>query len=204
MMHGKNFKRMKEINKYKGEIMNVGIVFQNNIKNTILILFNMSTSSSSQKKYINTKKLNLYSTYRRPKVIQYATMRLLESNFPNLVHYIYSHRNSEIFDDPETRVGICIKLLHSLDMRYDEQLLQPILDDIEFLMDSESHLASTEDPERRIKCLEEEFRHVQKYIDMDDTISLNTEIPAHIIKDSQTPNKKNNYDEFQDDQCIIQ
>jgi hypothetical protein len=162
----------------------------------------MSTSSSSQKKRL--KKQNLYSTYRRPKVIQYATMRLLESNFPHFVHYIYSHRNSEIFDDPETRVGICIKLLHSLDMRYDEQLLQPIMDDIELLMNSESHLEATEDSERRLKCLEEELRHVQKYIDMDDTISLNTEIPAHIIRDSQTPNSRKKMDEFQDDQCVIQ
>jgi len=133
-------------------------------------------------------------------------MRLLESNFPQLVHYIYSHKENEIFCDPETRVGICIKLLHSLDMRYDEQLLKPIMDDIEFLMSSESHLESTEDPDKRYKCLEEELHHVQKYIDMDDTISLNTEIPAHIIRDTQTNahTATNTRDQFDDDQCIIQ
>jgi hypothetical protein len=122
-------------------------------------------------------------------------MRLLESTFPLLVNYIYSHKEHEIYCDPETRVGILIKLLHSLDMRYDEILLKPIIDDIEDMINSEQHLESTENPERRKKCLEKELNLVQRYIDMDDTISLNTDLPT--IPDQQVKS------EFEDDQCVI-
>jgi hypothetical protein len=71
------------------------------------------------------------------------------------------------------------------------------MDDIEYMMNSEQHLESCENPEKRKKCLEKELNMVQRYIDMDDTISLNTDLPT--IAEQQSKNKN----EFEDEQCII-
>lgn len=117
-----------------------------------------------------------YSGYRNSDALDEATFKLLEDNAETLINYIYDDENHQsLFGNPEVRIGLSIKIIHKLRPPLDETILRPILNDIEMLMGSREYLESTGDPDKRLKCLEEELQFVQRYIDFDDTITLNTE-----------------------------
>jgi len=116
-----------------------------------------------------------YSSHRNPSLIHQATLKLLEENIINLLSDIYDEKKQKsIYGHPEVRIGLSLKLLHNIRTDLDESILKPIIKDIEMLMESEEYLVSTGDPERRKKCLLEELNFINRYIDLDDTISLNT------------------------------
>lgn len=80
-----------------------------------------------------------------------------------------------IFENPEVRIGLSIRVLAKTDRFDDERLINLILDDIEHLRRNTDYLLSFKDPKARKAALDEEYALVQGYIDMDDTISLNQE-----------------------------
>lgn len=78
-----------------------------------------------------------------------------------------------IFKNVEVRIGLSIRILAKTNRYYDEELINLILDDIDFLRKESDYLLSFKDPKARKVALDEEYALVQGYIDMDDTISLN-------------------------------
>ncbi len=116
-----------------------------------------------------------YSSYRNPKLIHKATLQMLNDNIENLIRYMYEEsRQSGLLGHPEVRIGLVIKLLHGLKKDVDESLLHPVLKDIERLMDDTVYLQSTGDAQQRKECLTEEYHYIQKFINIDDNITLNT------------------------------
>ena len=134
----------------------------------------------------STKKF--YSSHRNPDLIHQATLRLLETNIESLLADIYDPSNDNgIFGHPEVRVGLCLKLLNNIRIDLDKSVIKPIIKDIERLMHDEEYLNSTGDANRRYKCLQSELDFVQRYIDLDDSITLNTVIEPELIKDTHKP-----------------
>lgn len=129
-----------------------------------------------------------YSSHRNPSLIHQATLKLLEDNIINLLSDIYDEKKQKsIYGHPEVRIGLSLKLLHNIRIDLDESIIKPIIKDIEMLMESQEYLISTGDPERRKKCLQEELHFISRYIDLNDTISLNTIDPRpQPKKSSQT------------------
>lgn len=122
-----------------------------------------------------------YSSHRNPDLINQATLRLLEINIDHLLADIYDESNQTgIFGHPEVRIGLTLKLLHNLRINFDKSTVRPIIRDIEYLMNDQEYLEETGNPELRLKCLQDELDFIQRYIDIDDTITLNTiESPKH-------------------------
>lgn len=145
---------------------------------------NSKSSSNDQKGAGASKKF--YSSHRNPDLIHQATLRLLETNIESLLADIYDPSNDNgIFGHPEVRVGLCLKLLNNIRIDLDKSVIRPIIKDIERLMNDEEYLSSTGDANRRHKCLQSELDFVQRYIDLDDSITLNTVIEPELIKDTQ-------------------
>lgn len=133
---------------------------------------------------------SFFSTHRNSDLINRATLKLLDENIEYLIKNIYDPKNEKsIFGHPEARIGLSLKLLHGTSIRLDKPVLDPIMDDIEMLMDSDDYLESTGNPEKRRKCLQEELKFVYKYLDMDDTISLNT-LYTPRLKKRQIPSQQ--------------
>lgn len=83
---------------------------------------------------------------------------------------------NSIFQNVEVRIGLSIRILAKTNRYYDEELINLILDDIDYLRKDSDYLLSFKDPKARRVALDEEYALVQGYIDMDDTISLNQDI----------------------------
>jgi hypothetical protein len=118
---------------------------------------------------------------------------MLEGNVEHLIRYIYDeNRQQSIFGHPEVRIGLVIKLLHNVkSINIDEKLLLPVLKDIERLLENEEYLVSTGDADLRQKCLMEECHFIQKFINVDDNMTLNTEDYQNIeAKQASKPNSK--------------
>lgn len=117
-----------------------------------------------------------YSSYRNQRLLKKATLTLLDGNIETLLNFMYDPSNHQgIFGHPEIRIGLSIKLLHNLRGKFSDKLIQPILTDIEELLDNDDYLEGTGNAEQRRQCLDEEYQFVQKYLDIDDNITLNTE-----------------------------
>lgn len=126
---------------------------------------------------------HFYSGYRNQKLIQEATSKLLEDNIEYLLNDIYDEKKQEsIYGNPEVRIGLALKLLHNIRIDLDESILRPIIKDIEMLLNSDDYLISTGNAELRKKCLREELLFINRYIDLEDTITLNTIEPIQRTK----------------------
>ena len=95
-----------------------------------------------------------------------AGFDLIVRNAEHLIGYIYDHVNTAPYSNTEIRVGLVVKILLKSNETYGKDLLQPVIDDIEELM-------SSSNPERH-KGLSMELSLVNKFIELDDSISLNT------------------------------
>lgn len=98
------------------------------------------------------------------------------SKIPVIVQEDKSLTNTQknsIFQNIEVRIGLSIRILAKTNRYYDEDLINLILDDIEYLRKESDYLLSFKDPKARKAALDEEYALIQGYIDMDDTISLN-------------------------------
>lgn len=139
-----------------------------------------ATTQSSTKKF--------YSSHRNPDLIHQATLRLLETNIESLLGDIYdSSNNNGILGHPEVRVGLSLKLLNNIRIDLDKSVIKPIINDIERLMNDSEYLNSTGDANRRYRCLQSELDFVQRYIDLDDSITLNTVIEPELASDPRKP-----------------
>lgn len=150
---------------------------------------------------------SFYSGYINPELIARASMKLLEGNAYHLLEFLYDDENRKsIFGHPEVRIGLSIKILHKLIPPIDESVLRPIIRDIEDLMSNEEYLKSTGNPKTRYDCLEEELEFVHKYLDFEDTITLNTERPSMKKREKQVKNVKQEYEPIDDQEtlCLIQ
>lgn len=148
---------------------------------------------------------NFFSGYSDSTTLDDATFKLLEENADHLIGFIYDEDNQAgLLGNPEIRIGLSIKIIHKLIPPITEATLMPIIKDIELLMESMEYLQSTGDVEKRLKCLEDELRFVQKYIDFDDTMSLNTE---KVEPFRHTPHARGEYQKGQQPKepgCCIQ
>lgn len=142
-----------------------------------------------------------YSSHRNPKLIQKAVSKLIEDNISDLITYVYDESNHQsILGHPEVRIGTIIKLLNNLDKQLDERVLRPVLNDINRLMNDKKYLEDTGNASLRHECLSEEYKYIEGYLDLDDAITLNTE-----IKTQATTNKDQSLPKPLDDQaCSIQ
>jgi hypothetical protein len=101
------------------------------------------------------------------KGIESAGFDLIVQNAEHLIGYIYNHTNTRPYSDPEIRLGLVVKILLKSNTNYSRDLLQPVIDDIETLM------SETEDPVRHTG-LSMELSLLSKFLELDDSISLNT------------------------------
>ena len=103
-----------------------------------------------------------------------------------------------IFCNTEIRIGLSIRILAKTNKYYDDNLVNLILNDIDYLRHNSDYLLSFKDPKARKAALDEEYALVQGYIDMDDTISLNQE-------DADTQSRISKIGKLASDgQCTIQ
>ncbi len=99
---------------------------------------------------------------------------LILQNAEHLVNYIYQHSHEIPYDRPEVRVGLCIKILINSKQTYKPELLSWIVDDIETLLSNEQHMKQYKIKMKRADALTQELSLINKLLDLDDTISLNT------------------------------
>lgn len=120
--------------------------------------------------------MNSLRTYdfssEKPNIDKYSSQLLID-NAQNLITYIYNHVDEEPYSNAETRVGLAIKILLKTNSCFDIIVLQPIIVDIENLMNDNEYLDTFENPEERVKNLTSELILVNKYKELSDTISLN-------------------------------
>jgi hypothetical protein len=129
------------------------------------------------KEYPDSKKY--YSTFRQQTELKNAMMSLFVEHIQTLLIALYQREKT-----PEIRVGVAIKLLHAT--RAGQQshtnfalaTLEPVIKDIETMMRDHAYLRSTGEPKTRLHCLRNELDLVRSYINLDDTMSLNSAEPV--------------------------
>jgi hypothetical protein len=133
----------------------------------------------------STKKL--YSTRRLVKELNTAMMNLYLNQAPELLKQIQTQFTEESAECTEIRVGLSIKILHNTPSgtRFTLDVLEPLIRDIESLIKDHNYLRTCESPKHRMRCLKQELNFVQRYINLDDTISLNCAESEMTFIDSQ-------------------
>ena len=106
--------------------------------------------------------------------INEASFRLILDNAEHLIRYIYEHANSRPYDDAEISVGLAIKILIKSNETYSSELLQPIVDDLEDLINDNEYLDNFDDPISKKEALCKQLSLINKFMELDETISLNT------------------------------
>lgn len=99
---------------------------------------------------------------------------LITQNAEYLLNYIYEHQDDSPYHAPEVRVGLSIKILINSKQTYKPEILSCIVDDIETLLSDEVHLKKYQVKQQRVEALTQELSLINKLLDLDDTISLNT------------------------------
>ena len=116
-------------------------------------------------------------------LISKAVNNLLIESSIYLLNFIYSHKEIEPYSNPEIRVGLSIKILLKINTYFELSVLQPIIDDINFLLNDADYLNQFANPQERKNNLTKEYILINKYIELSDTMTLNknnTPAPAHI------------------------
>jgi len=113
-----------------------------------------------------------YST-DNPKISEAVTSLLID-NVASLINYIYSNQEIEPYNNPEIRIGLSIKILLKTNNKYyDIIVLQPIINDINNLMNNPEYLSTFENQNERLNCLAKELILINKLIELSETITLN-------------------------------
>lgn len=108
-----------------------------------------------------------------------AVNKLLSDNIINLLNYIYS-TESEPFNNPEIRIGLAIKILLGTKNCFDITVLQPIINDINYLIDDNEYLLNFVEPTERKRALEKELILINKYVELSETTyTLNHKTTRH-------------------------
>ena len=129
----------------------------------------------------NEDNKRFYSTFRQPRALRSASLCLFQHSVPALLKSLY-HPDANnpqgaalCAFSPEIKVGLAIKILYNTPAgtQYPSELLLPLLNDIEAMLRNRDYLESTGNARMRSKCLRREHELVQRYMDLDSTISLN-------------------------------
>ena len=104
--------------------------------------------------------------------LEIASAQLIIDNAATLIMYIYN--NKKKYTDPEIRVGLTIKILLKVESCFDIDLLKPVINDIEYLLTNETYLNLFSNPALIKECLYKELLLINKYMELSETISLNT------------------------------
>ena len=123
--------------------------------------------------------MSYYST--EVKNIDRASFDLIVQNAETLIKYIYNHKQTDPYNRPEIRVGLVIKILLKSNENYGSELIQPVIEDIEMMMEDKEYLASYDDSEERHLSLSKELSLLNKFKELDDTISLNTTVRHEVV-----------------------
>lgn len=106
--------------------------------------------------------------------IKDATAMLIDDNAETLIRSIYLNSAREPYDKPDVRVGLVVKILIKSSRHYSADLLRPVVEDIEQLLVDDDYLYTFKNPAARKEGLSKELSLVNKFIELDDTLSLNT------------------------------
>lgn len=115
--------------------------------------------------------------------IEQASYDLVIRSSEYLIKCIYE--NQDIYDRPEVRVGLVVKILVKSNNNYSADLLHPVISDIETMLNDLDYLSTFEEPENRKMGLYKERTLINKFIEYDETISLNT---LHQVQARETEN----------------
>lgn len=106
--------------------------------------------------------------------VKEATAELVANNAELLIKYIYEHCEDHPYDTAEVRVGLVIKTLLKATGTFSSELMSSVVDDIKDLMKDKDYLSTFRSPSERKAALNYELSFINKYIQLDDLISLNT------------------------------
>lgn len=106
--------------------------------------------------------------------IDRASSTLIVENAEHLISHIYENQSTPPYNKPATRVGLVIKILIKSNSSYPADLLQPVIDDIQAMLADSKYLSRCHHAEERKNALAKELSLVNKFIEFDDTVSLNT------------------------------
>ncbi len=102
------------------------------------------------------------------KGIESAGFDLVVQNAEHLINYIYTHTDNAPYSNAEIRVGLVVKILIKSNRNYPQDLLQPVINDIEELLTE-----NIDNPDRH-EGLSMELQLLNKFKELDDSISLNS------------------------------
>lgn len=103
-----------------------------------------------------------------------ATADLIAKNAEYLIQYVYDHRNTIPYNHAEIRIGLVIKTLLKASGHFSSVLMTPVVDDIMDLVHDTVYLKTFPLPDKRKQALMNELTFINKYIQLDDLVSLNT------------------------------
>ena len=106
--------------------------------------------------------------------IREAGFDLMVQNAEHLIKFIYQNTDKSPYDSPEVRIGLVIKILIRSNTNYTADLLQPVVDDMQNLLSDQDYLCKFDDPSERRNALSKELTLINKFMELDETISLNT------------------------------
>lgn len=106
--------------------------------------------------------------------VKSATADLVANNAELLIRYIYDHREQVPYETAEVRVGLVMKTLLKATGTYSSELMNQVIDDIKDLLNDRKYLQTFASPGERKAALNYELSFINKYIQLDDLISLNT------------------------------
>ena len=109
-----------------------------------------------------------------------AGFDLIVQNAVVLIKYIYQHTDISPYDNPEIRVGLVIKILLKSNTNYDSDLLVPVIEDVEKMMENKEYLQKTGNEVEKHIALSKELSLLNKFQELDDTLSLNTAVRAEV------------------------
>jgi hypothetical protein len=106
--------------------------------------------------------------------VKNATADLVANNAELLIRYIYDHKEQVPYETAEVRVGLVMKTLLKATGTYSSELMNQVIDDIKDLLNDRKYLQTFSSPSERKAALNYELSFINKYIQLDDLISLNT------------------------------
>lgn len=112
--------------------------------------------------------------------INSASSVLIVENAEHLIRFIYSNTERLPYNKKDVRIGLVIKILVKSNSNYPADVLQPVVDDIQSLLSDSKYLKTFANPGERKDALGKELSLVNKFIELDDTISLNTTKHLHL------------------------
>lgn len=114
-----------------------------------------------------------YSTYNSVKHTK-AFHQLLDDNLELLIEYIYDNIDREPYNNPETRVGLSLKMLLTSRAMISHHLSNKIYQDIDNLKIDKAYLSRFADPGKKIKYLKRDQNLLKKHTEVDN-VTLNYE-----------------------------